>query len=123
MERGGVHSGKTAKKLPQSPVHNLFSAGKYKKNKVDKTVLDIENEITAFVCVLALQPFSQMDAVIESNQIPTCVSYRKRSKANWLAGYIYIYLMYIRKVTVFLSFRSIWRWWLLRTQSSRQLPV
>lgn len=61
------------------------------KDKADKTVLGIENEITDFVCVLALQPFSQMDAIIVSNQIPTCVSYRKRSKANWLAGYVCIY--------------------------------
>lgn len=29
VERGGVHSGRAAKKLPQSHVHNLFSAAKY----------------------------------------------------------------------------------------------
>lgn len=48
------------------------------KDEADRTVLGVENEITAFVCVLALQPFSQMDAVIVSNQIQ-CVSYRKRN--------------------------------------------
>lgn len=39
------------------------------KDEADRTVLGVENEITAFVCVLALQPFLQMDAIIASNQI------------------------------------------------------